>query len=98
MDKSTWIMPVYEVNAYYNPQNNEIVFPAGILQEPFYSVNAPLPKTTGIGTVIAMKLPMPLIPWEENLMKWATQRTGGPKMITRILWKEPNGSKNSMTV
>ncbi len=57
VDKSTWIMPVYEVNAYYNPQNNEIVFPAGILQEPFYSVNAsPAENYGGIGTVIAHEI------------------------------------------
>lgn len=57
VDKSTWEMNVYEVNAYYNPLNNEIVFPAGILQAPFYSIDAsPAENYGGIGTVIAHEI------------------------------------------
>ena len=37
VDKEKWAMTPQTVNAYYNPSGNEIVFPAGILQEPFYS-------------------------------------------------------------
>jgi putative endopeptidase len=40
VDKSEWGMTPQEVNAYYNPLNNEVVFPAGILQPPFYNRNA----------------------------------------------------------
>ncbi|WP_025764299.1 M13 family metallopeptidase [Dyadobacter tibetensis] len=40
VDKSEWHMTPQTVNAYYNPLNNEIVFPAGILQPPFYNRNA----------------------------------------------------------
>ena len=36
VDRSEWFMPPQTVNAYYNPMNNEIVFPAGILQPPFF--------------------------------------------------------------
>ncbi|MCD6090106.1 MAG: M13 family metallopeptidase [Bacteroidales bacterium] len=36
VDKSEWGMPPQMVNAYYNPSMNEIVFPAGILQPPFF--------------------------------------------------------------
>jgi predicted metalloendopeptidase len=36
VDRSEWGMTPPTVNAYYNPQLNEIVFPAGILQPPFY--------------------------------------------------------------
>ncbi len=36
VDRSEWYMNAYTVNAYYNPSNNEIVFPAAILQPPFY--------------------------------------------------------------
>jgi len=32
----SWDMPPSMVNAYYKPTSNEIVFPAGILQAPFY--------------------------------------------------------------
>ncbi|MEN6324131.1 MAG: M13 family metallopeptidase [Proteiniphilum sp.] len=57
VDKSTWEMNVYEVNAYYNLFNNEIVFPAGILQAPFYSNNAsPAANLGGIGVAIAHEI------------------------------------------
>jgi len=57
VDKSTWEMNVYEVNAYYNPQNNEIVFAAGMLQAPFYSYNAsPAANLGGIGVAIAHEI------------------------------------------
>lgn len=36
VDKEEWGMTPQMVNAYYNPSNNEIVFPAGILQPPFF--------------------------------------------------------------
>jgi putative endopeptidase len=36
VDRAEWLMTPPTVNAYYNPQNNEIVFPAGILQPPFF--------------------------------------------------------------
>jgi len=36
VDKSEWGMPPQMVNAYYNPSVNEVVFPAGILQPPFF--------------------------------------------------------------
>ncbi len=40
VDKDDWFMGAHIVNAYYNPTNNEVVFPAGILQPPFYNPNA----------------------------------------------------------
>lgn len=39
VDKQEWFMNPQTVNAYYSPNNNEIVFPAAILQEPFFSEN-----------------------------------------------------------
>ena len=36
IDKKEWGMNAHQVNAYYNPLKNEIVFPAGILQPPFF--------------------------------------------------------------
>lgn len=39
VDKTMWHMTPQTVNAYYNPSFNEIVFPAGILQPPFYYQN-----------------------------------------------------------
>ncbi len=40
VDRTEWGMTTPTVNAYYNPTNNEIVFPAGILQFPFFDANA----------------------------------------------------------
>ena len=39
VDKEKWEMNAHTINAYYHPLLNEIVFPAGILQPPFYSYN-----------------------------------------------------------
>lgn len=53
VDKSEWSMGACTVNAYYNPLNNEIVFPAAILQRPFYDKKASKEKNLGgIGAVI----------------------------------------------
>lgn len=40
VDRSEWFMPPQTINAYYNPGMNEIVFPAGILQPPFFNMVA----------------------------------------------------------
>jgi putative endopeptidase len=40
VDKQEWLMTPQTVNAYYNPLNNEVVFPAGILQPPFFNPDA----------------------------------------------------------
>ncbi|MBS0359845.1 MAG: peptidase M13 [Proteobacteria bacterium] len=53
VDKSEWGMTPQTVNAYYNPPNNEIVFPAAILQPPFFDPKAdPAINYGGIGGVI----------------------------------------------
>jgi putative endopeptidase len=39
-DKNRWFMSPQTVNAYYDPTKNEVVFPAGILQSPFYTAEA----------------------------------------------------------
>ena len=57
VDKSEWGMPPQMVNAYYNPQQNEIVFPAAILQPPFFDPNAdPALNYGGIGAVIGHEM------------------------------------------
>lgn len=57
VDKEEWNMGACVVNAYYNPVNNEIVFPAGILQAPFYDKYASKEKNLGgIGVVIGHEL------------------------------------------
>jgi endothelin-converting enzyme/putative endopeptidase len=50
-------MNAYTVNAYYNPLNNEIVFPAGILQPPFFLQDYPAAMNYGgIGAVVGHEL------------------------------------------
>ena len=57
VDKSEWEMSPQTVNAYYNPLNNEIVFPAAILQRPFFSFEAdPAVNFGGIGAVIGHEM------------------------------------------
>ena len=57
VDRNEWGMTPQTVNAYYNPGNNEIVFPAGILQAPFYDPEAePVANLGGIGAVIGHEI------------------------------------------
>ncbi|CAG8752077.1 18774_t:CDS:10, partial [Dentiscutata erythropus] len=57
VNRYSWYMSPQTVNAYYNPTVNEIVFPAGILQFPFFSSKAPEYINYGaIGTVIGHEL------------------------------------------
>ncbi len=57
VDRSVWGMTPPTVNAYYNPSNNEIVFPAGILQPPFFNAQADdAVNYGGIGAVIGHEL------------------------------------------
>ncbi|MBQ0044548.1 MAG: M13 family metallopeptidase [Bacteroidales bacterium] len=57
VDKAKWGMSPQTVNAYYNPTTNEICFPAGILQPPFYNSNADDAVNYGaIGVVISHEM------------------------------------------
>lgn len=57
VDRHQWFMTPQTINAYYNPSANEIVFPAGIMQAPFYDSSASNEKNMGgIGTVIAHEI------------------------------------------
>jgi putative endopeptidase len=57
VDESEWSMTPPTVNAYYSPQNNDINFPAGILQPPFYDVSKdPAVNFGGIGMVIGHEM------------------------------------------
>ncbi len=58
VDKTEWHMPAHMVNAYFSPDSNTIVFPAAILQKPFYSATEQTPSQNygGIGAVIAHEI------------------------------------------
>ncbi|HXJ60372.1 MAG TPA: M13 family metallopeptidase [Verrucomicrobiae bacterium] len=57
VDKTEWHMTPQTVNAYFNPLQNEIVFPAGILQPPFFDLEADDPINYGaIGVVIGHEI------------------------------------------
>ncbi|MBO4742111.1 MAG: M13 family metallopeptidase [Bacteroidales bacterium] len=56
-DKTEWGMTPQTTNAYYNPTTNEICFPAGILQKPFFDPDADDPVNYGgIGVVIGHEM------------------------------------------
>ena len=57
VDRTEWGMTPQTVNAYYNPLQNEIVFPAAILQPPFFDAKAdPALNYGGIGAVIGHEM------------------------------------------
>jgi putative endopeptidase len=57
VDRDEWLMLPQMVNAYYNPGTNEICFPAGILQRPFFDPDAdPAENYGGIGSVIGHEI------------------------------------------
>jgi putative endopeptidase len=57
VDRSEWVDPAQTVNAYYNPVGNEIIFPAGILQPPFFDYQAdPASNYGAIGFIIGHEI------------------------------------------
>ncbi|MFN0247576.1 MAG: M13 family metallopeptidase [Kofleriaceae bacterium] len=56
-DRDDWYLSAPTVNAYYDPSRNGMVFPAGILQPPFYSVDASVPVNLGaMGMVVGHEI------------------------------------------
>lgn len=57
LNRDQWFMNSHAVNAYYSPSFNEIVFPAGILQAPFFSLKQHIAfNFGGIGSVIGHEI------------------------------------------
>jgi endothelin-converting enzyme/putative endopeptidase len=80
VDKEEWEMTPPTVNAYYEPTMNEMVFPAGILQSPFYAkTQTPALNFGGIGMVVGHELTHGFddegrqFDAEGNLRDWWTQ-------------------------
>lgn len=83
VDRAEWFMPPQMVNAYYNPSMNEIVFPAAILQPPFFYLNADDAVNYGaIGVVIGHEITHGFddqgckYDKEGNLNNWWTEEDG----------------------
>ncbi len=83
VDKSEWEMTPPTVNAYFNPLYNEIVFPAGILQPPFFDLSADDAVNYGaIGAVIGHEITHGYddegrkYDADGNLTEWWTEKDG----------------------
>lgn len=81
VDRTEWAMSPQTVNAYFRPSNNEIVFPAAILQYPFYDYRADAAVNFGgIGAVIGHEISHgfddsgALYDGDGNLIDWWTER------------------------
>ncbi|KAM4771663.1 endothelin-converting enzyme-like 1 [Rhinophrynus dorsalis] len=80
VDKSAWLLPPQALNAYYLPNKNQMVFPAGILQPTLYDPDFPQSLNYGgIGTIIGHELTHGYDDWGGqydsfgNLMHWWTE-------------------------
>ena len=83
IDRTEWHMTPHTVNAYYNPPMNEVVFPAAILQPPFFNMAADdAVNYGGIGAVIGHELTHGFddqgrkTDGEGNLRDWWTEKDG----------------------
>jgi predicted metalloendopeptidase len=96
IDREEWQMTPQEVNAYYNPELNEIVFPAGILQPPYFDMSADDAVNYGsIGAVIGHEISHGFddqgsqYDGDGNLRNWWTPQDGKKyKQRTNILVKQ----------
>jgi endothelin-converting enzyme/putative endopeptidase len=83
LDRTEWYMTPPTVNAYYNPLMNEIVFPAGILQPPFFNRDATPPVNYGgMGMVVGHEITHGFddegskFDEDGNLMDWWSKESG----------------------
>ncbi|MCK7557823.1 M13 family metallopeptidase [Chitinophaga sedimenti] len=97
VDKQEWLMTPQTVNAYYNPLNNEVVFPAGILQPPFFNPDADdAINYGGIIAVIGHEFSHGFDDRGRSSMQRVTSRTGGQKTTAKTLIRcRPNTSTTS---
>uniref|UniRef100_K3WDF6 Peptidase M13 N-terminal domain-containing protein n=1 Tax=Globisporangium ultimum (strain ATCC 200006 / CBS 805.95 / DAOM BR144) TaxID=431595 RepID=K3WDF6_GLOUD len=82
VDRTEWYMTAADVNAYYSPSTNQIVFPAGILQPPFFSSKNHAARNFGaIGSIIGHELTHGFdsqgryYDGDGNLVSWWTNET-----------------------
>ena len=91
VDRTEWGMTPQTVNAYYNPQQNEIVFPAAILQPPFFDPKADTAiNYGGIGAVIGHEMHARLRrPGRAVRRQGQLRRTGGRRPTRRASRRAP---------
>ena len=87
VDRSEWGMTPQTVNAYYNPSMNEIVFPAAILQPPFFDMEADDAVNYGaIGAIIGHEIGHGFddqgskFDGDGNMVNWWTDRRPQPSL------------------
>ena len=86
MDRDDWHMNPQTVNAYYNPTTNEICFPAGILQYPFFDMNADDAFNYGaIGVVIGHEMTHGFDDRDVTMIRMEICTTGGKKLMEKTL-------------
>lgn len=98
VNKNKWYMHPHTVNAYYAPNNNEIVFPAGILQKPFFSIKqSDAYNFGGIGMIIGHEITHGfddqgcLYDGDGNLKEWWTNEDKEKyKLKTNIIKEQYN--------
>ncbi len=94
VDKDEWFMPASIVNAYYNPLNNEMAFPAGILQPPFFDRAYPTAMNFGaIGMIMGHELTHGFDDtgrkFDPNgqMVQWWNKRLPRPLKTKRSAWR-----------
>ena len=93
VDRDEWHMTPQTVNAYYNPVMNEIVFPAAILQAPFFDLEADdAVNYAGIGAVIGHEIGHGFDDQAPLLMAPVRCVTGGLRLTVRLrgAYRRPN--------
>ena len=97
VDRAEWEMTPPTVNAYYDPQQNNINFPAGILQPPFYSNHADVSVNAGgIGSVIGHELTHGFDDEGRQFDSAAISVIGGASRMRRPLRNAKNASSTSI--
>ena len=99
IDKDEWFMSPQTVNAYYSSSKNEIVFPAGILQPPFYSETADAALNYGgLELLLAMNLRTVLMIKGASMMRKEIYKTGGRMKTENDLMQERKKLSTNLTV
>jgi putative endopeptidase len=84
VDRSEWLMSPQTVNAYYNPSMNEIVFPAAILEPPFFDMAADDAANYGaIGAIIGHEISHGFDDQGRSTTATASWTTGGRRKMPR---------------